>query len=133
MRRHSKNSTPVDAVRRPIERKTVPRVPFAQFLRATGTVERSNLGEQRRGGNSVGIGCGSAGVSDPGQDLVDLVLEATSTSGGGGGGGGDASVNNVVVPIPGASAVTTAVIEVALNATTDINFVGFFRQKRTNE
>ena len=70
------------------------------------------------------------GVSDPGQDLVDLVLEATSTSGGGGGGGRDASVNNVVVPIPGASAVTTAVIGSGFKCDDGYKFCGFLPSKK---
>ena len=74
---------------------------------------------------------GAPGVSDPGQDLVDLVLEATSTSGGGGGGGGgDASVNNVVVPIPGASAVTTAVIGSGFKCDDGYKFCGFLPSKK---
>jgi 16S rRNA (cytidine1402-2'-O)-methyltransferase len=72
---------------------------------------------------------GAPGVSDPGQDLVDLVLEATSTSGGGGG-GGDASVNNVVVPIPGASAVTTAVIGSGFKCDDGYKFCGFLPSKK---
>ena len=69
---------------------------------------------------------GAPGVSDPGQDLVDLVLEATSTSGG----GGDASVNNVVVPIPGASAVTTAVIGSGFKCDDGYKFCGFLPSKK---
>ena len=69
---------------------------------------------------------GAPGVSDPGQDLVDLVLEATSTSGG----GGDTSVNNVVVPIPGASAVTTAVIGSGFKCDDGYKFCGFLPSKK---
>ena len=69
---------------------------------------------------------GAPGVSDPGQDLVDVVLEATSTSGG----GGDASVNNVVVPIPGASAVTTAVIGSGFKCDDGYKFCGFLPSKK---
>ena len=61
---------------------------------------------------------------------MDLVLEATSTSGGGGGGGGDASVNNVVVPIPGASAVTTAVIGSGFKCDDGYKFCGFLPSKK---
>lgn len=66
---------------------------------------------------------GAPVVSDPGQDLVDLVLEAN-----GGGGGGERK--SVVVPIPGASAVTTAVIGSGFKCDDGYRFCGFLPAKK---
>ena len=69
---------------------------------------------------------GAPVVSDPGQDLVDLVLEATKANGGGGGG----ERKSVVVPIPGASAVTTAVIGSGFKCDDGYRFCGFLPAKK---
>lgn len=69
---------------------------------------------------------GAPVVSDPGQDLVDLVLEATRANGAGGGG----ERKSVVVPIPGASAVTTAVIGSGFKCDDGYRFCGFLPAKK---
>ena len=67
---------------------------------------------------------GAPVVSDPGQDLVDLVLEATKANASGG------ERKSVVVPIPGASAVTTAVIGSGFKCDDGYIFCGFLPAKK---
>ena len=73
---------------------------------------------------------GAPVVSDPGQDLVDLVLEATSQASGGVGAGSGTARKNAVVPIPGASAVTTAVIGSGFKCDDGYKFCGFLPAKK---
>ena len=70
---------------------------------------------------------GAPVVSDPGQDLVDLVLEATSKRRAV---AAAAERKSVVVPIPGASAVTTAVIGSGFKCDDGYRFCGFLPAKK---